>query len=51
VEWAEKALSILPAEHLLIKIGYLSDTGRNFEIVPTGQRYQEIVTKLKEFSL
>ncbi len=51
VEWAEKALSILPTEHLLIKIGYLSDTERSFQIKPSGQRYLEIVPRLKQFSL
>jgi len=51
VEWAEKALSILPAEHLLIEIGYLSDTGRSFQMEPSGQRYLEIVAQLKQFSL
>ena len=50
VEWAEKALSILPTEHLLIKISYLSDTGRSFRIEPSGQRYLEIVEQLKQFS-
>ena len=30
VEWAGKALSILPTEHLLIEISYLADTDRRF---------------------
>ena len=51
VEWAEKALSILPREHLLIKISYLSDTGRSFQMEPSGQRYLEIVIQLKQLSL
>ncbi len=51
VEWAEKALSILPTEHLLIKISYLSDTERSFQIKPGGQRYLEIVAQLKQLSL
>ncbi len=51
VEWAEKALSILPEKHLLIGIGYLSDTGRKFKIVPEGQRYLELVTQLEKLSL
>ena len=51
VEWAEKALSILPTEHLLIKIGYLSDTERSFQMEPSGQRYLKIVSRLKQFSL
>ncbi len=51
IEWAEKALSILPIEHLLIKISYLSDTGRSFQIEASGKRYLEIVTQLKNFVL
>jgi len=51
VEWAEKALSIMPREHLLIKISYFSDTGRSFQMEPNGQRYIEIVDQLKNFSL
>ena len=51
VEWAEKALSILPTEHLLIKIDYLSDTERSFQMKPSGQRYLEIVVQLEHLSL
>ncbi len=47
VEWAEKALSILPKEHLLIEISYLSDTERRLQMKPSGQRYQQIVNQLK----
>ena len=50
VEWAEKGLSILPTEHLLIQIGYLSDTERSFQLKPNGKRYLEIATQLKDFS-
>jgi len=51
VEWAEKALSILPPEHLLIKIDYLSDTGRSLQFKPNGQRYLEVVEQLRQLSL
>jgi len=51
VEWAEKALSILPPEHLLIKIDYLSDTGRSLRMEPIGQRYFDMVAQLEHFSL
>lgn len=51
VEWAEKALSILPPEHLLIKIGYLADTERNFRVEHNGQRYLELVAQLESLSL
>ncbi len=47
IEWAEKGLSVLPAEHLLIKIDYLSDTERSFELNPHGKRYQKLLTQLK----
>ncbi len=46
VEWAEKALSILPKKHLMIKISYLSDTDRRFQIKPSGKRYVELVKQL-----
>ena len=47
VEWAEKGLSVLPIEHLLIQISYLSDTERNFELKPSGQRYLKLTAQLK----
>ena len=46
VEWAEKALSALPTEHLLIQISYLSDTERSFQLKPSGNRYLEIAAQL-----
>ncbi|MBA7537604.1 tRNA threonylcarbamoyladenosine biosynthesis protein TsaE [subsurface metagenome] len=50
VEWAEKGLDILPTEHLLIQINYLSDTERSLQLKPNGKRYLEIATQLKDFS-
>ena len=47
IEWAEKGLSVLPAEHLLIKIDYLSDSGRSFEFIPHGKRYEKLLSQLK----
>ncbi len=47
VEWAEKGLSVLPAEHLLIKIDYLADAERNLCLEPNGKRYLEIMSRLK----
>ena len=46
VEWAEKALDLLPEEHLLVEISFLSDTGRNFVLKPSGQRYVEMLSQL-----
>ena len=47
VEWAEKGLTVLPAEHLMIEISYLSDTERSFRFKPSGQRYREVINQLK----
>ena len=47
VEWAEKGLSELPSEHLLIQLGCLSDTERSLQFKPSGQRYTEMLTRLK----
>ena len=51
VEWAEKGLSALPPEHLMIQIGYLSDTERSFQFKPSGKRYREILEQMKHLSL
>jgi len=47
VEWAEKGLSLLPPEHLLIEMSYISDTGRRLKLKARGKRYNELVAKLK----
>ena len=51
VEWAEKGLNILPAEHLLIQIDYIGDTERSLELKPSGKRYLEMLAQLKNFTL
>jgi len=51
VEWAEKGVSLLPVEHLLIEISYVSDTERSLKLKPRGKRYCKIVTQLKHLSL
>ena len=50
VEWAEKGLSVLPAEHLLIQISYLADTERRFQLQPRGQHYAKMLTRLRALS-
>jgi len=51
VEWAERALSILPEMHLMVKIDYLADDERCFQLEPSGHRYEKIVAQLKKLSL
>jgi len=48
VEWAEKGLSVLPVEHLLIQISYLSDNERKLQLKPSGKRYLEILAQLNK---
>jgi tRNA threonylcarbamoyladenosine biosynthesis protein TsaE len=48
VEWAEKAMSLMPHDHLLIQIEYLDGSGRLLKLKPEGKRYQEIVRELKK---
>jgi tRNA threonylcarbamoyladenosine biosynthesis protein TsaE len=48
IEWANKGLTVLPEDHLLIGIDYISDTERSFVIEPRGERYVRMLTKLKE---
>jgi tRNA threonylcarbamoyladenosine biosynthesis protein TsaE len=47
IEWAEKGLSVLPSEHLLIKIEYSGDTERSFKLIPRGKRYEKFLAQIK----
>jgi len=51
VEWADRGLRILPVEHLLIQISYLSDIERSFQLKPSGKRYLDVVAQLKDIPL
>ena len=48
VEWAEKGLSALPVDHLLIQISYVSDDERRLQLKPSGKRYREILAELNK---
>jgi len=48
IEWAEKGLSVLPDDHLLIKINYVLDMERSFEIEPKGERYIRLLEDVRE---
>lgn len=47
IEWANKGLTVLPEDHLMIKIDYLADNERSFIIEPKGERYVRMLAKLK----
>jgi tRNA threonylcarbamoyladenosine biosynthesis protein TsaE len=48
VEWAEKGLSVLPSEHMLIQLSYLSDDERKLQLKPYGERNKEILAQLNK---
>jgi len=51
IEWADKGLTILPEEHLLIEIEYLENDKRRIKLTAYHKRYQELMDKLKSFEL
>ena len=48
VEWAEKGLSVMPPEHLLVEMGHLPGTERSFRFRPAGKRHREMLAELGE---
>jgi tRNA threonylcarbamoyladenosine biosynthesis protein TsaE len=47
IEWANKGLTVLPEDHLKIKIDYLANNERSFIIEPKVDRYVRMLAKLK----
>jgi tRNA threonylcarbamoyladenosine biosynthesis protein TsaE len=50
VEWADKGISLLPPEYLLVEITYLGDNGRNLTFKPAGERYRQAADGLAGLS-
>ncbi len=46
VEWAEKAMELLPREYLDVKIFYTSETERRLVLEANGERYNELLNRL-----
>ena len=46
IEWANKGMTVLPEDHLVIKIDYLSGDERDFTIEPHGERYVKMLKEL-----
>lgn len=46
VEWADKGITVLPQENLLIKFSYISDTERSLSLEPRGERYSQLLKSL-----
>ena len=48
VEWAERAIDLFPADHLLIEMVHVDTDGRSLRLIPNGQRYTELLDGLRE---
>jgi tRNA threonylcarbamoyladenosine biosynthesis protein TsaE len=46
VEWAEKAMRLMPHNHLLIELEYITDDERRLRLTAAGQRYDTMVREL-----
>ena len=51
VEWADKGLTVLPEDHLLIEMQVVSPLKRRLSFMPRGTRYLEMLSKLKSVLL
>jgi tRNA threonylcarbamoyladenosine biosynthesis protein TsaE len=47
VEWAEKGITVFPAEHLLINLEYLPETDRKIIIQADTEGYRNLLEELK----
>jgi tRNA threonylcarbamoyladenosine biosynthesis protein TsaE len=46
VEWAEKAIRIMPRRYLMIRIDYINDTERRLLLEPSGERYVKFAEQI-----
>lgn len=47
VEWAERIKSVLPAEHLLIKLRWMADEQRGLVFLANGSRYEKLMADFR----
>ncbi|MSR84737.1 MAG: tRNA (adenosine(37)-N6)-threonylcarbamoyltransferase complex ATPase subunit type 1 TsaE [Candidatus Latescibacteria bacterium] len=50
VEWAERALALLPSEFLLIELFALAPTHRRLRLEARGEHYQRLIARLRTFA-
>lgn len=48
VEWADKAMPLMPVEHLTIVLEHVSDAKRRIRLMPKGMRYETMVAELNK---
>ena len=50
VEWAERIQSVLPADHLSIKLRWVADEQRDMVFLPHGARYERLLADFRRQS-
>ncbi|MBM4466151.1 MAG: tRNA (adenosine(37)-N6)-threonylcarbamoyltransferase complex ATPase subunit type 1 TsaE [Chloroflexi bacterium] len=50
VEWADRALQALPAEHLWIELRYIVETKRGLLMKALGKRYEQLLREFKRMA-
>lgn len=50
IEWANRALELLPVEHLLLEFIIVSPRQRRLVLTPKGNRYKELISQLKDMN-
>jgi len=48
IEWANRGLTVLPEDHLLITVDYISENDRNFVLEAKGERYVKMIRQLRD---
>ena len=48
IEWAEKAGSFWPEEHLTVRLKMMSETKRGLLFIATGERYRELLRQFQK---
>jgi len=46
IEWAEKAVALMPPEHIAINLAYAGESERSIDILPSGTRYETMTRDL-----
>jgi tRNA threonylcarbamoyladenosine biosynthesis protein TsaE len=47
IEWADRGMTVLPQNHLLIKLSHVAENERIFEFEPHGKRYKKLIKSLE----
>jgi len=48
VEWAQKIMDSLPAEHLLLKMDWIQEEHRRMKFIANGRRYETLLNTLQK---